>query len=506
MRGLVIALLLLVSFSLGAAEYQNGQLYLEINLAAETQIQLKPLAANTDIVLSEQDGLFMRTLKGTVTISFANQEALTYYSILEHKDIASAAVDDSLVVTRDFFAWENQQLVIKYELLYFSNQSFSSLATAEQYASQNHISLAKIMEVPLINSTVKVSSDNGETMYLETPLKISCAKAIKINGSSFGFDGSFVLKTVNRKLVLNHFLPLEQYIEGVIPNEIGNNSPLEALKAQAVAARTHALSLLLNNRHKADGYDLCSSTHCQVYKGKHLMNDTILSAVHDCQGEALFIGTNLADATYHSSCGGKTDASSVIWKGKPIAHLNGVTCISEADSLDFSSEAGARGWIDSKTETAGMSSWERGALSWEKSITKEKLAANLGLTYISKIEILSRGRSGRITSMLLKGNKELRLDNEYKIRVAFGSLLSSFFYIKGGYQTSDGVTVIRPKGTIQLKGKGAGHGVGMCQVGALRMARQGKTYTEILDLYYPGTITDCSWMAATPKSIFIDAE
>nr|MBP7310892.1 SpoIID/LytB domain-containing protein [Candidatus Cloacimonadota bacterium] len=261
-----------------------------------------------------------------------------------------------------------------------------------------------------------------------------------------------------------------------------------------VAARTHAVSLLLNNRHKADGYDLCNGTHCQVYKGEYLSNPTILQAVNDTAGEVLFIGDQVADATYHSSCGGKTDSSAAIWKGKPLEHLNGVTCIAEADSLDLKSEDGARLWIDTKTATVGMSSWERGALSWEKSISKAKLAANAGLSSLNKIEILSRGRSGRILSMRLYGNKTTQLDNEYKIRQVFGNLLSSCFYIKGNFQNHNGTITIFPRASLSLKGKGAGHGVGMCQVGTLRMAREGVAYIDILEHYYPGTTISNEWM------------
>jgi len=273
-----------------------------------------------------------------------------------------------------------------------------------------------------------------------------------------------------------------------------------------VAARTHALSLLINNRHKADGYDLCSSTHCQVYKGKYLQNEAVRNAVRDCGSEALFIGGNIADATYHSSCGGKTDASSVVWKGKPVSHLNGITCIAEADSLDLSRERFARQWIDARISNEGMSSWERGALSWEKSISLGKLADNVGLSYINKIVITSRGRSGRITAMKFLGDREVKLENEYKIRQAFDNTLSSFFYIKGAYSESGDDVVINPKASLQLKGKGAGHGVGMCQVGALRMAREGKSYKEILQHYYPGTELKYDWMEAEPYYQMLDAE
>lgn len=490
---------------ISAAEYRDEQLFLEINLAAENSITLKSLNPNSGIKLSEGDGLFSKTLKGNISISVVNQESLCYYGILAMKLSGEGLAADSLAVVREYFAWENNHLSIKHELLYFEEQSFSSFEAAESYVAEMRIPKTKIMEIPLINSTVKIMSDRGETIYLETPLRLE-SDGLKVNNGSLGFEGTFVLKTVKNKLVLNHYLPLEEYLAGVIQNEIGNNSPVEALKAQAVAARTHALSLLINNRHKADGYDLCSSTHCQVYKGKYLQNEAVRNAVRDCGSEALFIGGNIADATYHSSCGGKTDASSVVWKGKPVSHLNGITCIAEADSLDLSRERFARQWIDARISNEGMSSWERGALSWEKSISLGKLADNVGLSYINKIVITSRGRSGRITAMKFLGDREVKLENEYKIRQAFDNTLSSFFYIKGAYSESGDDVVINPKASLQLKGKGAGHGVGMCQVGALRMAREGKSYKEILQHYYPGTELKYDWMEAEPYYQMLDAE
>ncbi len=499
-------LLFAYAFGMEAAEYRNNQLYLEINLAINGKINLKQQVSGANLLISDAEELFCRTLKGNISISPANPGTTSYYTFLEHREVAGVVPDDTLAVAREFFAWEDNHLVIKHELLFYSRLSFASRDEAESYAKAHKIDKARIIEVPLINSTVKVQTDKGESIYWETPLRINCSTGLKINEQDYPFEGEFILKTVSGKLVLNQVLGLEDYLAGVIQNEIGNTSPHEALKAQAVAARTHALSLLLNNRHKADGYDLCSGTHCQVYKGKHLQSDAIRKAVLDCRAEALFTENGVADATYHSSCGGKTDASSIIWKGKPIAHLNGVTCIPEADSLDLSTEAGSREWIDHKQDSAGISSWERGAISWEKSISRGKLAANLGMAYIDKLEILSRGHSGRIVSMKLYGDKTVKLDNEYKIRQAFGNLLSSFFYIKGSYNLADGAVIIRPQDTLNLKGKGAGHGVGMCQVGALRMARAGINYLDILAHYYPGVELRSDWLAWGETDFIPDAE
>ncbi len=478
-----------------AAEYSDGRLMLEINLVSDSELLISMPKGAAEVHVSEMDGLFSKRMVGNFSISIVNPDALSYFGVLNYKEMGGTKGADEHAVPREYFAWENGNLAIKQELLYFFPDSYNNREQAEAFADEKGLPHSKIMEVQMINSTVRITGNRGEVSYLETPIHISSVSDIKINGSSLGYAGEFVIKTVNRKLVINHLLPLEDYIAGVVQNEIGNSSPPEALKAQAVAARTHALSLLLNNRHKADGYDLCSSTHCQVYRGKHLQNDAIREAVAATSNEVLFAGTYPADTPYHSSCGGKTDASSQIWRGKPVEHLNGVTCIAEADEYDLSQGTDARAWIDTKHDTGEMSSWERGALAWEKSITKAKLAENTGLEYVNSITIIKRGRSGRILSMKIAGNKTISLDNEFKIRQAFGNLYSSFFYIKGSYQELNGDVIMNPISTITIKGKGAGHGIGMCQIGALRMARLGVSYADILQHYYPGTTLNSNWMA-----------
>ncbi len=473
-----------------AAEYKNGQLWLEINLASSPVIQLKTTGV---ISISDTDKLINRQLTGKITLSQATPYAVNYYGILGTKTSEETGVEDTLSLRSDYFAWEAGKLQIRSEFLHFLPVSFSSRSEAETYAAQNRIPLSKIMEIPLINSTVKVENESGEAVYLETPLKIISDQALYINGNNLGFEGEFVVKTVKQNMVLNQYLALEDYLAGVVQNEIGDSSPFEALKAQAVAARTHALALLVNNRHKADGYDLCNSTHCQVYKGKYLQTELILKAIKDCQDEALFFEGYIADATYHSCCGGKTDSSAAIWKGKPFAYLSGVTCIPEVDSLDLTSEKNARKWINKKVDMAGMSSWEKASLNWEKTINLKQVALNAGMDSISTILITQRGQSGRITALKLIGDKTVSLDSEYKIRQVFGNLPSSFFYLKGSYRQKQGQIAITPKANMQIKGKGSGHGVGMCQVGALRLAREGMSYEDILSHYYPGTTLSSEW-------------
>ncbi|MDZ4122497.1 MAG: SpoIID/LytB domain-containing protein, partial [Candidatus Cloacimonadaceae bacterium] len=230
-----------------------------------------------------------------------------------------------------------------------------------------------------------------------------------------------------------------------------------------------------------------------VYKGRHLLNQNILTAVEQTKGEILVYEGRIASATYHSSSGGKTDSSQNIWRGNFYPYLCGVTVYPEAESYDLTTETDAKKWINFKLQTNGMSSWERQSLSWSKSISRSQLAKNLSLSRINTIEIVRRGFSGRILS--LRFNGDVLLEGEYRIRQAFGNLPSSFFYIEGNQgRSKDGNPLYTVHETIKLNGKGSGHGVGMCQVSTLQKARAGENYKDILSTFYPGTEIIDKWL------------
>ncbi len=475
-----------------AAEYRNGQLWLEVLLASGTQMSISSSSGSPPLLyVSERNSPISRELAGNLSIKLINEDKLAYWGFLNGTEPWTG---ESAGVLKECFAWEDSNLVIKRENLLYAEESFSFRENARRYALEAGIPEQRITPIPLINATVRITAGAGE-YYFETPLAIHSTAPVSIGGVQLGYEGEFVLKTVQDRIVVTHLLPLEDYIAGVIQNEIGNNAPLEALKVQAVAARTHAVSLLLYNRHTSDGYDLCNSTHCQVYKGKYLLNDAVRAAVDSTRSEVLLINGRIADATYHSACGGKTDSSAGIWNGDPLPHLMGVTCIDAAGELDLSDESQARRWIDTELAFPGMSSWERASLTWSKTISRQALAANLGMKYVSRVVINQRGSSGRITDITFHGSKTVRLTSEYKIRQAFGSAMSSFFYIRGNYVPlrGGGAEIPSLSSNLIIRGKGSGHGVGMCQVGTLRRAREGASYRDILAQYYPGTVISSNW-------------
>lgn len=479
---LLLLLFSLLITSLTAAEIKDNTLYLEILLSEGKSLTIEGRDSSPPFfTITEINSPIARQLEGRLSISFMNRDKLPFWGFLNRIEPMGIYGLDEENVIRQTIVWQDEKLTLKNERMVFEPTAFVDKEEALLYAAQEGIPTNQIKAIPMINATVKISSGEKD-YYFETPLHIKSEKDIQVGGLNLGFSGEFILKAMSENLVLTHFLSLEDYVGGVIQNEIGASAPIEALKTQAVAARTHAIKLLLYNRHFADGYDLCNGTHCQVYKGQHLSNANIRTAVSETAQEVLTFDGLISDATYHSSCGGKTDSSSNIWKGTPLAHLMGVTCISACDSLDLSTDSGAKAWINTQLTDPEASSWENASLNWVRQISRTKLAKNLGLKNINKIEILKRGNSGRVILMKITGNKSITLDNEYKIRQVFGNLPSSFFYI-----SSDGAT-------ISLKGKGSGHGVGMCQVGVLRLARAGWKYPQILEKYYPGTQIRRDWI------------
>lgn len=478
-----LVILLLLFGVLSAAEIRDNELYLEINVSVDKQIVISGESFN----IQEQDPLFSNDYSGSVRITLPANTSESRFGIIQR------VVDESVRgymqgIPSSKFVWEDGKLALKNEYAIYLNQSFTSYEDALQLAQMMGYPESNIQQIPIVNASLRIDSNSGEQEYFESPIHIFTEDGIQIDGITY--KGEFIVKALNGKLVLNHLLPLENYIAGVVPNEIGNSSPMEALKAQAVAARSHAVSLLGYNRHLKDGYDLCNKTHCQVYKGEHLQNDSIQNAVMETAGEILYIDDKVADATYHSSCGGKTDSSVSIWNGTPLSHLSGSSCIEAARNIDLSQEPQAIKWINTPLDTKGMSSWERAAMNWQRSISKEQLAKNLGLKYLTSVQIIRRGSSGRILLMKFFGDRTIDLSGEYKIRQAFGSLPSSLFYIQG----INGRAKHSLGNQITLKGRGSGHGVGMCQIGVLRKARAGEEYESILQNYYPQTTIITAWM------------
>jgi len=269
------------------------------------------------------------------------------------------------------------------------------------------------------------------------------------------------------RLAIINTLPMELYLARVIPEEMDpEHFTLEALKAQAVVARTWALKNI--KRHARFGYDFCDGPHCQVYKGRKQVSSRAEQAVKMTLGEVLMYKDRLAEAFYHSTCGGNTVFVNEVWAGRRIPYLRRVEDHWKAGNRPYCAQSPYARW---RVYTS-IRRVER-ALQRQKWLGKKEHLENIQVDFVN---CSGRVKRIRVTTdkreFLLKAN-EFRnvLNHEYGRR----KLLSNFFSIETqGNQ-------------FRIQGYGLGHGVGMCQWGARGMAQHGFSYREILSHYFQGT-------------------
>ncbi len=277
------------------------------------------------------------------------------------------------------------------------------------------------------------------------------------------FAASFPLHIEKKAdgLLITVAMPLEEYVAGVLAAESGDFRNVESLKAMAVAARTYAVRF--QGQHSAAGFDFCDSTHCQVVRW-NAVDARMRSAVTATRGEILWYRGAPASTFYHQNCGGTTEAAREAWPG-----------MNEQPYL--------RVLADNFCVSAG-------GLKWESSISVGEIDKALRASGIepprgwNTLEAERRTASGRAQRVRLSGGNSPRYTmSASSFRFAVGRAL--------GWNKirSDLYEVRRSGAQIVFTGRGAGHGVGLCQAGAEEMAREGKSYREILDFYYPETRT-----------------
>lgn len=302
------------------------------------------------------------------------------------------------------------------------------------------------------------------------------------------------------KLLAVNEVQIDQYLKGVVPSEMPAGYPKEALKAQAVAARSDALSKIFA-KHINDPYHLCATVHCQVYSGITDYDERTSQAVEKTAGEVLTFEGKVCDAVYSSVCGGHTENKENVWNSPGESYLNGIMDSKNGDvgNFDLKSEKDVLKWVDSSPKVycnvdayktppilngaVKYFRWEETYSRWKlEEIIKRKTGVDIGNFY--GIVPLQRGESGRLIEIEILGSRtNYKIKNELNIRrcLSENTLRSSCFYITMTHD-KDGIPA-----EITFHGAGWGHGVGMCQVGAAVMAEQGASYKQILKHYYPMT-------------------
>jgi SpoIID/LytB domain protein len=297
------------------------------------------------------------------------------------------------------------------------------------------------------------------------------------------YEGTLTLYIEDGRLLAVLHLPLEEYVKGVIPYEIGVDTPIEALKAQALAARTEVVKALKTGKYKGRYYDLCADVECQVFAGNHKRTARTDSAVTLTKGEVLIESETLIDAYFASNCGGMSEVVEKVWpwRGGPkpylIAHFDGNSQATINPQRDI------HAWLSSSPNVycnpdfiPELPAWSKKHFRWNRTLTEKDFSEDF--RSVDSIKVKERGASGRIHQLIVwqKGVQTL-LNYELAVRkIANIPLRSSAFSFTKTEQ-----------GSWQLEGAGWGHGVGLCQSGAVGRALSGHSYTDVLDHYYPGT-------------------
>jgi len=287
------------------------------------------------------------------------------------------------------------------------------------------------------------------------------------------------------KLAAVSALPLEELLRGLVPSEMPAGSPTEALKAQAVTARSNVLAQI-GTRHLADPWTLCSEVHCQAYRGDAAYAAATDAAVRATSGEALFgrADRRLVDAVYSAMCGGHGEDNDAVWDVAPDPNLRGrpdlPPALAGAWSGGLSAEPRLRSFLEGGTHAfcARAPGAPPDRYRWERRFTRSEVDALLGPLGVGSVRALlveARGASGRARSLRVEGERgSASIHGELEIRRALGNLPSAMFLVE------------REARGFVLRGGGWGHGAGMCQWGAIGRAAAGQDYRQILRAYYSG--------------------
>ncbi|NIM20503.1 MAG: SpoIID/LytB domain-containing protein [Candidatus Latescibacteria bacterium] len=318
-----------------------------------------------------------------------------------------------------------------------------------------------------------VSTTDGEVVI--NPGKQSM---LSIRGVSY--PGRIVVSATAGRISLVNILPIETYLEGVLPHEMGDPGPhgYAALQAQAIAARTYALAKMRKRRYER--FDVVATVMDQLYRGTEGAYRLATGAARDTRGRVLEYQDELVRAYYSACCGGHTSDIRRVWpEREPAAYLTGIRDIDGISKKTCCREYRRFRWRHS------FSGRELGQ------IIRETLPRELGINEdnigaFRDVRILERSASGRVTSIEIETSKGLFRVQGDRIRWVLmidpennQILPSTMFDIS---KSMEGNTA----SFVSITGGGNGHGVGMCQSGAIGMAKQGYTYQMILSHYYTG--------------------
>lgn len=291
---------------------------------------------------------------------------------------------------------------------------------------------------------------------------------------TFKYAGGLKFIVEGDRITAVNCIGMEDYLMSVISSEMKSSASIELLKAHAVISRSWLKARLKDHKAGHEHFDVCADDHCQRYQGLTMaVGDDVCRAIDRTWGQVLEYGGDICDTRYSKCCGGRTELFSTCWEDVDMPYLQSVEdpfCDCENSSIL------PQVLNDYDLHTADFHDW---TVQYTTDELSELVRTRTGIDFgtIVALEAVERGPSGRIKYLRITGTlREEVIGKELAIRKALSSshLKSSAFEIEKS-----------PDGFV-LKGRGWGHGVGLCQIGATAMAAQGYDYRQILSHYYVG--------------------
>ena len=312
---------------------------------------------------------------------------------------------------------------------------------------------------------------------LEGPLQIQAPGGLRFRGGVFA--GPFRLQgDAYGSWTLVEQVPLERYLQGVVPHEIGAGSPPAALAAQAVLARTWAL----RNQHRfaVDGYHLCSDTQCQVYSDPRQASAAVSQAVSSTAGRVLAADGQPIHAVYHASNGGVSADEDEAWPLPELGYLEPALDLRSAAPQGLTLPLDHSELTRLLTRRSGVVGASHPLFRWRRQLDQAQLRQGLGARAASlgaplKPMVLERGPSGRVVRLAIEGPRGRVVLERDAIRRTYRQLPSTLFLLSPA-----------GPGSWTVVGGGFGHGAGLSQAGAIELAGRGWGLDQILGRYYPG--------------------
>ena len=301
---------------------------------------------------------------------------------------------------------------------------------------------------------------------------------------------------------------LEKYTMCVATSEMNANCPPALLEAQTIAARSWLLAAE-EQKHKDLGLDACNDDCCQRYQGVNNLTESAVAAGQSTHGKVLIYYHQICDARYSKSCGGITENNENVWSEEPKPYLRSIQDSEGIPPPMLHNSIGQKSWFlsnpacfcspdyvpeDELAAYLGNVDEKGNYFRWSVSLTQQELLESVNhktgsdFEYIHSLIPLQRGSSGRIIRLNIDGtinnqSSTIAVETEYEIRHVLHPdfLFSSAFIIQTDFDDGSHPT------HFHLKGAGWGHGVGLCQIGALGMALAGKSSGDILNHYFRST-------------------